>query len=305
MELAYREDELLDSVVIDSEGYIYGKVGKVIVKEDEICLSIYETKPDERTMADIDALKEELLERAPKTFAAKLQRLSSLEVLQQNIQKEFGLPEEVPLTDEHYIKYAERLGIEIRYKKTFEERREPKGMVTLSEVKNIGISTIGTKERSTAVKVILLHEPKEAMFRKIPVQKTIPYRSTEMLRDKLVVDADGLAVGYVDSLVLFCHMPGIRIYTSKPTDSVSLSWLSRYLEKIDRPDIIDALKKYFGIEKSSHIYNIKLDDLEEFMRKTKLTFKVPESVLFDQQVKEFITDIPWDCLLYTSDAADE
>jgi len=294
MERAYREDELLDSVVIDSEGYIYGKVGKIIVKEDEICLSIYETKPDERTVVDVDALKEELLKRVKLTFTAKLQRLLSFEVLTQNIRKEFGLKPEEPLIDQHYIKYSERLGIGIPYKKATEERKEPKGIVTLGEVKTMRISTIGSKERSTAIKVILLHEPKEARFRKIPVQKTVPYRSTETLRDKLVIDLEGLAVGYVDSIVLFRHMPGIRIYTSKPTDSVSLSWLFRYLEKMDRPDIIEALKKYFGMESSSHVYNVKMDDLEDFMRKTKLTFKVPDSVLFDQHVKEFITDIPWD-----------
>lgn len=294
MERAYREDELLDSVVIDSEGYIYGKIGKIIVKENEVCLSAYEAKPDERTAVDLDALKEELLKRAKLAFTAKLQRLSSFEVLNQNLRKEFGLKHEEPLTDQHYIKYSERLGIKIPYKKVAEERKEPKGIVTLSEVKNIVVSTIGEKEKSTVIKVILLHEPKEAKFRKIPIQKTIPYRSTETLRDKLVIDFDGLAVGYVDSVVLFRHMPGIRIYTSKPTDSVILSWLFRYLEKMDRPDIIDALKKHFRTEGDSHIYQIKMDDLEDFIRKTKLTFKVPESALFDHSVKELVMDIPWD-----------
>lgn len=298
MKRAYREDELLDSVVIDSEGYIYGKAGKTIVKEDEICLSIYETKPDERTVVDVDALKEELLKRVKLKFTAKLQKLSSFEVLAQSIRKEFGLKPEEPLTDQHYIKYSERLGIGISYKKVAEERKESKGIVTLREVKAIRISTIGSKERSTVIKVILLHEPKEARFRKIPAQKTIHYRSTETLRDKLVIDSEGLAVGYVDSVVLFQHMPGIRIYTSKPTASVSLSWLFRYLERIGRPDIIEALKKYFGTEGEtrSHIFNVKMDDLEDFMRKTRLTFKVPESALFNQDVKEFIIDIPWDAV---------
>ena len=296
MERAYREDELLDAVVIDSEGYIYGKVGKIIVKEDEICFSVYETKPDERTAVNLDVLKEELLKRIKLTFSAKLQRLPSSEVLTQNIRKEFGLKSEEPLTDQHYIKYSERLGIEIPYKKVTEERRESKGIVTLQEVKTIGLSTIGSKERSTVIKIILLHEPKEAKFRKIPLQKTIPYRSTETLRDKLVIDSDGLAVGYVDSVVVFRHMPGIRIYTSKPTDSVSLRWLFRYLDKMDRPDIIEALKKYFRIESESHVYFVKMDDLEDFMLKTKLTFKVSENVLFNQHIKDFIIDVPWDVM---------
>lgn len=294
MERAYREDELLDSIVIDSEGYIYGKVGKIKIEEDEISLLVYETKPDERTVANIDIVKEELLKRVKLTFTTKLRRLSRSEVLAQNIQKEFDLKHEEPLTDQHYIKYAERLGIEIPYKKATEERREPKGIITLDEVKTIRVSTIGTAERPGAIKIILLHKPKEAKFRKIPVQKTIPYRSTEMTRDKLVLDASGLAVGYVDSIVLFHDTPGIRTYSSKPTDSVSLNWLFRHLEKIGRPDIIEAVRKYLEIEGGAHVHLVRMDDLEDFMRKTKLTFKVPENVFFDQSVKEFVMDIPWD-----------
>ena len=294
MERAYREDELLDSVVVDSEGYIYGKVEKIKIKEDEIGLLVYESKPDARTVIDMDTLKEELLKRTKLAFTAKLQRLSLPEVLAQNIQTEFDLRHEEPLTDQHYIKYAEKLGIEIPYKKVTEERREPKGIVTLREVKTIRVSTLGTAEKSSAIKIILLHKPKEAEFRKIPVQKTIPYRSTEMIRDKLVLDASGLAVGYVDSFVLFRNTPGMRIYSSKLTDSVSLSWLSRHLEKIGRPDIIEAIKKYFEIERGSHVYRVRMDDLEDFMRKTKLTFKVSERVFLDRNVKEFLMDVPWD-----------
>ena len=294
MERAYREDELLDSIVIDSEGYIYGKVEKINIEEDKIGLLIYETKPDQRTVVDTDAVKGELLKRVRLTFTAKLQRLSRPEALAQNIRKEFGLKLEEPLTGQHYIKYAERLGIEIPYKKAMEERREPKGIVTLRGVKTIELSTIGIGEKSSVIKVILLHEPKEARFRKIPVQKTIPYRSTEMIRDKLVLDASGLAVGYVDSTVLFRNTPGIRIYSSKPTDSVGLSWLYRHLEEIGRPDIIEAIKKYFDIKSGSHVYRVKMDDLEVFMKKTKLPFKVPESVFFDRSVKEFVMDIPWE-----------
>ena len=296
MERAYREDELLDSIVVDSEGYIYGKVGKINIKEDEIGLLVYETKPDERTVIDIDTVKEELLKRAKLTFTAKLQRLSLPRVLLQNIQKEFGLKPEEPLTDQYYIKYAESLGIEIPYKKAAEERREPKGILTLREVKTIRISTLGKEERAGVIKVIVLHEPKEAKFRKIPVQKKIPYRSTEMIRDKLVLDASGLAVGYVDSIVLFRNTPGIRIYSSKPTDSVSLSWLFSHLEKIGRPDIIEAIRKYFEMERGAHVYRVRMDDLEDFMSKTKLSFKVPEDVFLGRSVKELVMDIPWDIM---------
>jgi len=296
MERAYREDELLDSLVVDSEGYIYGKVGKTNIDEDKIVFLVYETKPDERTVVDTSNIKEDLLKRVKLPFTAKLQRLSSHEVLAQNIQKEFGLnPEESP-TDQHYIKYAENLGIEIPYRKVTEDRKESKGTVTLREVKTIKISAIGTGEKSSVIKVILLHEPKEAKFRKIQVQKTVPYRSTKIIGDKFVLDADGLAVGYVDSVVLFSNTPGIRIYSSKRTDSVALSWLFKHFETIGRPDIIEAIGKYFGMEKGVHVHSLRMEDLEDFMSKTKFNFKVPEDVLLKRGVKEFVMDIPWDLI---------
>jgi sporulation protein YlmC with PRC-barrel domain len=296
MERAYREDELLDSIVLDSEGYIYGKVGKIDIKEDKISLLVYETKPDERTAVDIDFVREELLKGVKLPFTARLQRLSRSEVLARNIQEEFDLKQEEPLTDEHYIKYAERLGIEIPYKKIAEGRKEPKGNMTLNDVKTIGITTLGTGERSRVIKIILLNEPKEAEFRKIPVQKKVSYRDTKMIRDKLVVDSSGLAVGYTDSVVLFSDSPGIRVYSSKPTDSVRLSWLFLHLEKIGRPDIIEAIKKYFEIERGSYVYRVMMEDLKDFMRNTKITFKVPENLLLDRSVKEFLMDIPWGIL---------
>lgn len=294
MERAYREDELLDSIVLDSEGYIYGKVGKIDIKEDEISLLVYETKPDERTAVDIDFVREELLKGVKLPFTARLQRLSRSEVLARNIQEEFDLKHEEPLTDEHYIKYAERLGIEIPSKKIAEGRKEPKGTLTLSDVKTIGIATLGTGERSRVIRIILLHEPKEAEFRKIPVQKKVSYRDTKMIREKLVVDSNGLAVGYADSVVLFSDSPGIRVYSSKPTDSVRLSWLFLHLEKIGRPDIIETIKKYFEIERGSYVYRVMMEDLKDFMRNTKITFKVPENLLLERSVKEFLMDIPWD-----------
>lgn len=296
MERAYREDELTDALIVDSEGYIYGKVERIEVKEDEIDLRVYESKPDERTIADIDTIKEELLKRVNLTFASKLQRLSSSEVLAQDIRKELGLKLEEPLTDQHYMKYAEGHGIEILHKKVAEERKEPKGTINLHEVKTIKITTIGTGERAVVTKIILLHEPKEAKFRKIPLQKEITYRRPEILRDKLVIDSSGLAVGYVDSIVLFHDTPGIRIYTSKPTDSVSLSWLFQYLEESGRPDIKESIKKYFGTESGFHVYRVTMDDLEEFMKKTKTNFKVPEKVFIEQRVKEFLMDIPWEMI---------
>jgi sporulation protein YlmC with PRC-barrel domain len=297
MERAYREDELLDSIVIDSEGYIYGKVGKINIKADEVSLLVYEDRPDEKTVVDMDALREELLKKVKLTFLAeRLQKLSPTDILIRDIRKELGLKPDEPLKDQHYIDYAERAGIEIRTKKTSEERKEPKGTTSLQGVKAIGISTVGTKDVSGVIKIVLLQDPKEAAFRKIPVQKTVAFRNTDTIKDKLVIDSKGHALGYLDSVVLFQNAPGIRIYALKPSDSVSLSWLIKYLDNAGRPDIVEALMKYFKVGEGDRVYRLTKTELDSFMQKTRLAFKVPDELLIDRSVKDFVMDIPWNAI---------
>jgi len=295
MERAYREDELSDSLVIDSEGYIYGKAGKINIKEDEIEIIVYETKPDEKTAVDVEALIEELQKSVKPSFFARIRRLSPNQVLIQNVRSEFGLIPEEPLADEHYIKYAERLGLKLPYRRVTEERRESKGTITLADVKAIKTSTIEERQLARVIKVILLHEPKEAKFRKIPAQKIVPYRITETVKDKLVIDPSGRAVGFIDSVVLYSDGPGLRIYTSKSTESVSLRWLFAHLERISRLDIIEAIKKHLDISDLG-TQAVEMELLGDFMKKTGLSFKVPDSAFLMQDAREFVMDIPWDLI---------
>jgi sporulation protein YlmC with PRC-barrel domain len=303
MERAYREDELIDSVVVDSEGYIYGRIGKIDIKEDAVTLLVYEARPDERTVLNIEALKEELLKKVKLNLSAKVQKLSPNEILNTNIRRELNLKTDAPLSDQHFVNYAERTGVEITYRKAAEERREPKGNVRLEDVKAVGVSTVGTKEATDVMKIILLREPREAAFRRIPVQKGVAFRSTDALKDKLVIDAKGLALGYVDSVVLFQNTLGIRIYSLKPSDSVSLSWLIKYLDGAGRPDIVEALVKYFRVETGNHFYRMTKIELEDFMKKSKLVFKVPDELLIDRSVKDFMMDIPWNVVAKIGDVA--
>lgn len=207
-----------------------------------------------------------------------------------------GLEPGATLTEGSYVKYAERLDIQVPYKKVMGSRKEPKGTMGMSEIKTIKTSVLGGEKGSTVIRAILLHEPREASFRNVPIQKKVPYQTTESVKDKLVFDSDGTAIGYVDSIVLFRNSLGIRVYSTKVTGMVSLSWLDRYLEQIGRPDVSESIKRHFMIERGTHVYQIRREDLEDFMQKTGLTFPLPEDVVFDQSVKELLMDIPWDAL---------
>jgi len=293
MERAYREDELLDATIIDSEGYVYGKVEKISITEDEIVLLAYEEKPDVKTMVDTSNLKETLLKDVRTSLGLKLRGVTPNDTLTENIRKELGLRLDERLSDEHYQKYAERLSLPVPLTKATVDRREEKGTVTLNEVKTMKVTVIGKEKWTKAIKIILLHEPKEAVFRKIPVQKKVPYRSTDVLKDKLVLDSDGKALGYLDSVVLFQDMPGIRVYVSKVSGQVSLNLLARYLEESGKSDAAALLRKHFADYPDSHRYTLSLDELDDFMHSTKLSFVLPENAITNQGTRDFVADIPW------------
>lgn len=311
MERAYREDELLGATIVDSEGYIYGKVEKVSITEDEVVLFAYEDKPDVKTVADIVGLKEELLKGVKTTFGSKMRRATVLEVLIDNIRKDLGLGLDEQLSDEHYLKYAERMGVAIPRVKATVERKEQKGTVSLSEIKTIRITVLGKEKGTRVIKVILLEEPKEAAFRRIPIQEKVPYRSTDVIKDKLVLDSEGNALGYVDSVVLFQGMPGVRVYVSKISGQVSLSLLARYLDESGKSDAAALVRKQFLEHPETHRYTVELEELEDFMRKKKLSFRLPDKVMASQGSRDFVADIPWkavqkigDVLLLKSTLAD-
>ncbi len=288
MDRAYREDELLEATVIDSEGYIYGRVGKINVDEDKITLIIYESKPDTRTVVDVDALKEELLKNVNVTVGAKLQRLLPREILLRNMRRELGLEAREPLTDQHYLKYAERLGIPISHKRVKAERKEPKGSIDLHEIKTIRISMISTGQEEKVIKIIILRDPREAMFRRIPVQEKIPYRDTKVIQDKLVLDASSVALGYVDSVVFFRETPGIRVYLHKTEERVDMAALRRHLDETGKSPVARIIERYFTWD------TVRRDELEVFMQKTKLTFTLPDNLLLTKQVKKLVMDVPWE-----------
>lgn len=293
MERAYREDELTDAAIIDSEGYIYGKVEKINIGENEIIVLAYEGKPDVKTVADVASLRADLLKTVKTTFGSKLRRASPDDTLNENVRKELGLRLDEGLTDDHFLKYAERMGVSVPLMKATVERKEQKGTVGLNEIKTVRITMIGKEQGTKVVKVILLRKPKEAEFRKIPVQAKVPYRSTDVIKDRLVLDVEGNALGYVDSVVLFQGAPGIRVYVSKMSPQVSLSLLTRYLDENGQGNIANIVRKHL-LDPESHRYSVTVEELEEFMRQRKLAFKLPESVLGGQAAREFVADIPWE-----------
>lgn len=290
MERAYREDELLEATVIDSEGYIYGKVQKIEVEEEKINLVVYESKPDTKTTVDVDSVKLELLKNVRLPLGAKIQGLRPMEILIENIKKELGIKPEETIVKEHYIEYAKRLGISLPHRKIETERRESKGDIDIGEIKSIQVSVIGTEKDQKVIKVILLNDPREAVFRNVPVQETVPYHNTDAIKDKLVLDSNGIALGYVDSVVLFPNGLGIRVYSSKTSDGVDLRILNEHLDVSGQPHIARLIRRYF---KDTLVTR---EELEDFKRRAGLTLSLPAQAILSRSIKELLMDVPWNVI---------
>jgi len=292
MEHAYREDELQGAMIIDSEGYVYGKVEKVNIDEDEIVLLACEDKPDVKTVANMTSLKETLQRGVRTTLGSRLRRIAPEKILSKRIRKEFGLSNNEELSDELYLKYATRMGVSVPYVKAAVERKEQKGTVKLNEIKTIRITVMGRDKETKVTKVILLRKPKEAAFRRIPIQKKAPYRGTDAIKDKLVLDSEGNALGYADSVVLFPGAPGIRVYVSKVSGQVNLRLLTKYLERSGQAHVAALVRKHL-MDPEPRRSTVETEELEDFMHLTKVTFMMPEKLIASHRDKEFVAHIPW------------
>ena len=164
--------------------------------------------------------------------------------------------------------------------------------MSLSEIKTIRITVIGKEKGTKVIKVVLLRKPKEADFRKIPIQTKVPYRSTELIKDKLVLDTEGNALGYVDSTVLFQGTLGIRVYISKASGQVSLTLLNHYLEEVGQSNVANQVRKHL-LGPETRRYTATIEEVEDFMHKMKLNFRLPEKVIGSQDARELVADIPW------------
>ncbi len=289
MERAYKEEELVDGVVIDSEGYIYGKVDGINVEEDKVVFLVYESKPDSKELPDIEALKDDLAERVKTSFTDRMRGVSQRELLEKRIREELDLNSDEALKNEHIVSYGERVGVKASIKKAEVERREVKGEVELGEISAIMVSVINTRDEEKTLKVVFLNQPREAMYRRIPLQETVPFKNSESLRDKLVLDAQGVALGFVDSVVFSPSGVSMRVCAYRPMDYVRLRGLYDYFDDAGRTAFAELIKGYFKGDEA------RRDELEDFIYRMARgsSLPIPPDLIYQRYVKEMTMDVPW------------
>ncbi|MHA2290483.1 MAG: hypothetical protein ACXABG_16985, partial [Promethearchaeota archaeon] len=183
--LKYTEDELVDSLIVDKEGYICGYVTNFRVEPNTIMINAYNY--EKKNVENPD--EEELIRRLRKFLPQKsfFNRQSNGDNFYDWIREEMRLSQREPVELDHLIDYAKSENIEIPYLKKEVNVKIEKTPFPWSYVDKVAFTDLG--------KCVLLNEPIEAKIRGVEINKKLDYKSTDFLAGRTVIDSDGKIIG--------------------------------------------------------------------------------------------------------------
>ena len=192
------EEEFLDTLVVDSEGYICGRVASFEIAPDKVMMRLYKEVVEEREVVDVERLKQELMLRL---FGRVDPRLEPK--LYQRMRKDLRLPSDTVIGETDLVNYARLLALDIPTKVVTTKRKKPvEEPVDLDMVDCMNETPLG--------KCILLKTPWEAERRGLPLMDFVPYKSTAEIRGMLVIDSDAKIIGHAERILIGKPL-GLRI----------------------------------------------------------------------------------------------
>lgn len=239
---AYREEELVDALVIDREGYICGRVANFSVEKDRIVINLYK-----HDMKKIEAPNErELIKRLLGVMPQRglLRRGLEKEKLYDMIREALHLPKREPVTLERLIEYAKTKRIEIPYETQEVKVKAEIGSVDWSYVDKVAFTELGN--------CLLLKEALEAKNKGISLSNEVAYKSTENLAGRLILDSKAKIVGSAAKF-LIGDPPGMLINVERSIkmeqmDSESLKKSLVPSKFKDFKELSEAVKKGLGLK---------------------------------------------------------
>ena len=271
------EEKLMDAFVVDSEGYICGRVASFEVEPDRVLIKLYKEEQEEEEEVDQVRLKEELMLHLFGKVNAKLEKK-----LYNRIRKALNLSSRTPIGKAELVQFAKSMNLEVPtrkiVRKTREEVEEP---VDLDLVACIGETPLG--------KCILLKEPWEARRRGLPLLDFVPYKSTEEVRGMMVIDTEARIVGHAERILIGKPL-GLRIAleTVREEEVVDFQALLQTLMAYFRTprELYERLAKDLRVRPDQ----ITQEDIIRWAEENNITVpKRRETKL----VKENTLDIPW------------
>jgi len=271
------EEEFLDTLVVDSEGYICGRVASFEIAPDKVMMKLYKEVVEEREVVDVDQLKQELMLRLFGKIDPRLEPK-----LYQRIRKDLRLPPGTVIGEAELVNYARMLALDIPTKKIQVKSKKPvEDPVDLDMVDCMNETPLG--------KCILLKTPWEAERRGVPLMDFVPYKSTAEIKGMLVIDSDAKIIGHAERILIGKPL-GLRVAveTVKEVEEVDFQalyqGLLRYYKKPGK--LIKRVAKDLGIrpEMVSEQHIITWAERMGLPLPRKKETKV---------VKEMTLDIPW------------
>ena len=190
----WKQEELLNSLVVDSEGYTIGFIRDVVVEPTEVKLRVHKTKEQVKSEVDGRALRDLLLGKVKRSrWFGKPSR----DDLERVIREELGVRE---VSEETLVRYAELHGVEVPRRDVLNRVEEESAVVPWSDIDSVGSSELGV--------CILL---KKAYAGEGETSPEARYMSRQEITGKIVIDRSGTIVGSVADLLLSIDGPGIRI----------------------------------------------------------------------------------------------
>ena len=282
----YKEEDLVDGLVVDKEGYICGYVANFSVEPDHIIINLYEYDTQRVQTLNDEELIQRLLEQLPQEkprsrFSFSSRRKSGLEALYDRVKQKLNLPLSEPVSLENLVEYATAEDIEIPYQIQELKMKTEKGSIDWSYVDKIAFSDVG--------KCVLLNEAVEARNRNISLSDEIGFKSTEDLADRIVLDSEAKIVGSAVKL-LVGYPPGLlinleRVIRVEQSDAEALKRALVPTTLIGVQQLFNQVKNDLGLKNATE------DDLLTWARRKKID--VPNKVI---ERRDVVMELPidWD-----------
>jgi len=231
----FTESELIDTTVVDCEGYIVGKVDSLRIEPEEIFIKLYAIEKEKRQVVDRETLAKRLAKTIPLKRNIFDEESRSIDI-GRIVREQLGLNPSEPVTEEQIARYVESLGLSVPYTEQELEVRSDRGSIPWALVDRVGSSEFG--------RCVILKEPYEARRRGLELKDLVPYRSKKELEGKLVVDVEAKPVGAaLEILIGITHGILVQKESYKQEETIDLDKLKRSLIPSRFRDFGDFQKK--------------------------------------------------------------
>jgi hypothetical protein len=266
----YDPQELLEALVVDSEGLVYGRVGGFRFSQDGVFVQVYTVVRVGEKVVDAGRLAEELRRRG--------------------VQVGEGWPLDL------LVRRAREEGLREVFREAEREYKLLKGEVRLEEVvlideQEVDDPAMGSREK---VKVLVLSTPREAEFRGLKqLRQSVPPLE-ELLRGKLCISLSSGVLGYVDRVVVGPGLLGLRVCRRRGERVARWAAFMSQLRFMGEEELYRRLSEFRHPLKHSVLRGSEVEEARSLLESAGASERVLRAFEEHIQVGDALcVDIPW------------